>query len=69
MFKISSKYLDVVSKASIMSACLSSERDIVKFLSYQNKNKSATTGAQLVPKAIPNYLSKKRGAKPNKNVV
>ena len=28
MFKISSKYLDVVLKASIISACLSSERDI-----------------------------------------
>ena len=28
MFKISSKYLDVVLKASIISACLSSKRDL-----------------------------------------
>ena len=49
MFKISSKYLDVVLKVSIISACLSSERDTIKSLSYQNRNKSATRGAQLVP--------------------
>ena len=30
VFKISSKYQDVVLKASMMSACLSSERDIIK---------------------------------------
>ena len=47
MRKISSKYLDIVLNASIRSACLSSERDIIKFLRYQNRNKSATRGAQL----------------------
>ena len=53
MFKILSKYLDVVLKASIISASLSSERDIIKSLSLQNKNISATRGAQLVPIGIP----------------
>ena len=33
MFKISSKYLDVVLKASIISDCLSSERVITNILS------------------------------------
>ena len=33
MFKISSKYLDVVLKASIISACLSSEKGRAQWLS------------------------------------
>ena len=34
MFKISSKYLNVVLRASIISVCLSSEKDsIIKYLS------------------------------------
>ena len=53
MFKISSKYLDVVLSASITSACSSSERDIIKSLSQQKRNKSATRGAQLEPKGTP----------------
>ena len=36
-----------------MSACISSERDIIKSLSYQKRNKSATKGAQLVAIGIP----------------
>ena len=35
-------------KASIISACLSSERDIIKSLPSKNKIKSATSGAELV---------------------
>ena len=53
--EISSKYLDVVMKGSIKSACLSStsERDTIKSLSYQNKNKSPARRAQKVPIEIP----------------
>ena len=36
MFKISSKYLDVVLKASVISACLLSERDFVSILVLQS---------------------------------
>ena len=44
MFNRSSKYVDVALKASMISAPLSPERDIMKSLLEQNKNKSATRG-------------------------
>ena len=53
MFKILSIYLDVMLKASIISACLLLEKDIIKSLSQQNRNVSATRGAQSVPIGIP----------------
>ena len=52
IFSKSSKHLEVELKASIMSVCLLSDRDNMKSLSQQNKNKSATRGAQLVPIGI-----------------
>ena len=53
MFKKFSRYREVEWKASITSGWLSSERDNMKSLSKQNKNRSATRGAQLVPIGIP----------------
>ena len=49
----SSRYREVELKASITSDWLSSERDSMKSLSKQNKNRSATRGAQLVSIGIP----------------
>ena len=49
----SSRNLEVELNASTTSAWLLSERDNMKSLSQQNKNKSATKGAQLVPIGIP----------------
>ena len=53
MLKTSSKYLDAVFIASTTSASSSSERDIAKTLSQQNRNKSATRRAQPAPTGIP----------------
>ena len=74
MSKISSKYIDVVLKASIISVCLSSERNIIKAAHITKQEKSATKEPQLVPIGIPttclynlvpnrmNMLSNKRSA-------
>ena len=69
MFEISSNYLDIVLKASTISSCLSSERDIIKSLSYPNRNNSAPKGAQFSVHKNPNYLFIQFGAKSNKNLV
>ena len=53
MFKISSKHLDAVLKASTISASPSSEIDTTKSPSQQSRNKSATRGAQSAPIEIP----------------
>ena len=58
MFNRSSRYREVELKASITSDYLSSERDNMKSLSKQNKRRSPTRGAQLVPIEIHTIRAK-----------
>ena len=53
MFNRSSRYREVELKASITSDKLPSEKDKMKSLSKQNKNRSATKGTQSVSIGIP----------------
>ena len=50
-----SRYLEVGLKASVMSSRFSLTRDFMNSLSQQNRNRSATRGAQLVPIGIPTF--------------
>lgn len=52
-FKRSSKYLDVELNAWIVTASLSQDREVMKFILQQYKNKSAIREAQLVLFGIP----------------
>ena len=68
MFKVSSKYLDVVLKASILSACLFGKRH--HKVSLKTKLESiGNHGSTISAHRNPNYLSIQLGANSNKNVV
>ena len=53
MFKFSPRYREVRLHASLTSRWLVGDKDKMKFLSQQHKNKSATHGAQVVPWGMP----------------
>ena len=60
---LNTPHVEILSILCIQVVLCIGDRDNIKFLSLQNKNKSATRGAQLVPIGIPTMSLYKKDAK------